>query len=385
VAADGESGFGAHRHDHRRHKAKMDDFVSIIGITQMIAQQMGQRFVEGLELAAKISALLGFFNLLPLPALDGGRLVFLSIEVITRRRVNHRIEQIVHMVGMVILLGLMLLLVAKDLVACLASRTCRKAAPRSGLSRFGWGRRSCPAVRRCLRSLQRRFCCRLLPGVRATLSSQVPARARAGDWAAAVATSDRAAHRAESVCAVVFIGLLLWSIGAAIEQRIKARRFVAWSAAVLLTASLTVALLGRLHALTKSAAGQLPIPIEGAPIFGMVLLGFAQLYGGLQVRMWGVDQLTSGRTLAGFFIAIGLWRMCCAVSGSCWERTCVTLALTFVLLTDHGGQSVWSVWKTLRSKLPSKGRRPRKFEVIDGGGGGGSSRHNHDSARKWLN
>jgi regulator of sigma E protease len=98
-----------------KHKAKMDDFVSIIGITQMIAQQMGQRFVEGLELAAKISALLGFFNLLPLPALDGGRLVFLSIEVITRRRVNHRIEQIVHMVGMVILLGLMLLLVAKDL------------------------------------------------------------------------------------------------------------------------------------------------------------------------------------------------------------------------------------------------------------------------------
>ncbi len=98
-----------------RHKAKMDDFVSIIGITQMIAQQLGQRFVEGLELAAKISALLGFFNLLPLPALDGGRLVFLSIEVVTRRRVNHRIEQIVHMVGMVILLGLMLLLVAKDL------------------------------------------------------------------------------------------------------------------------------------------------------------------------------------------------------------------------------------------------------------------------------
>ena len=36
--------------------------------------------------------------------------------------------------------------------------------------------------------------------------------------------------------ALVFIGLLLWSIGAAIEQRIKARRFVAWSAAVLLTA-----------------------------------------------------------------------------------------------------------------------------------------------------
>ena len=102
-----------------RHKAKMDDFVSIIGITQMIAQQMGQRFVEGLELAAKISALLGFFNLLPLPALDGGRLVFLGIEVVTRRRVNHRVEQIVHMVGLVILLGLMLLLVGKDILRLL--------------------------------------------------------------------------------------------------------------------------------------------------------------------------------------------------------------------------------------------------------------------------
>lgn len=98
-----------------KRKAKLDDFSSIIGITQMIANQLGERFVEGLEFAGKISALLGFFNLLPVPALDGGRLVFLGFEVITRRRVNHRIEQIVHMVGLVILLGLMLLLVFKDI------------------------------------------------------------------------------------------------------------------------------------------------------------------------------------------------------------------------------------------------------------------------------
>ena len=89
--------------------------VSVQGLQAQAARRIsGFADLDGLEFVAMISALLGFFNLLPLPALDGGRLVFLSIEVITRRRVNHRIEQIVHMVGMVILLGLMLLLVAKD-------------------------------------------------------------------------------------------------------------------------------------------------------------------------------------------------------------------------------------------------------------------------------
>lgn len=97
-------------------KPKLDDFESIIGITGRIANQMGAGLITGLEYVGKISALLGFFNLLPIPALDGGRLVFLGFEVFTRRRVNHRVEQIVHLIGLVILLGLMLLLAGNDII-----------------------------------------------------------------------------------------------------------------------------------------------------------------------------------------------------------------------------------------------------------------------------
>ena len=58
---------------------------------------------------------LGCMNLLPIPALDGGRLVFLVFEGITRRPVNPKIESYVHFVGMVLLLFLMLIITFKDI------------------------------------------------------------------------------------------------------------------------------------------------------------------------------------------------------------------------------------------------------------------------------
>ena len=57
---------------------------------------------------AFISVLLGLFNLFPLPALDGGRLVFLAWEAVTRRRVNQRVETAVHTVGFLVLLSFIL-------------------------------------------------------------------------------------------------------------------------------------------------------------------------------------------------------------------------------------------------------------------------------------
>ena len=91
------------------------DFKSPIYIVRIMKEQLGLGAAKGLQFVAMISTLLGFFNLLPLPALDGGRLVFLGWELVTRRPVNQRVEQIVHMVGMILLLGLLLLLVVKDL------------------------------------------------------------------------------------------------------------------------------------------------------------------------------------------------------------------------------------------------------------------------------
>lgn len=55
-----------------------------------------------------ISAYLGAFNLLPFPALDGGRLMFLGYEAATRKRPNPMVEAQIHAVGLVMMLGLML-------------------------------------------------------------------------------------------------------------------------------------------------------------------------------------------------------------------------------------------------------------------------------------
>lgn len=60
---------------------------------------------------------LGCMNLLPIPALDGGRLVFLVIEGIIRKPVNPKIEGYVHFVGMILLLFLMLVITFKDVFA----------------------------------------------------------------------------------------------------------------------------------------------------------------------------------------------------------------------------------------------------------------------------
>lgn len=57
---------------------------------------------------ASLSAYLGAFNLFPFPALDGGRLVFLGYEAVTRRRPNAHIEAVVHLVGFAMIFGLMI-------------------------------------------------------------------------------------------------------------------------------------------------------------------------------------------------------------------------------------------------------------------------------------
>jgi regulator of sigma E protease len=71
-------------------------------------------FSTGIELLMLLSVYLGLFNLFPLPALDGGRLVFLGYELVTRRRANPKIEAMVHMGGIMVLGVVMILVTLHD-------------------------------------------------------------------------------------------------------------------------------------------------------------------------------------------------------------------------------------------------------------------------------
>jgi regulator of sigma E protease len=79
-----------------------------VAIVKTMAKSAAGGFSYFLKFAALISTVLGLFNLLPLPALDGGRFVFLLWEGVTRRPANRRVEEMIHGVGMLALLGLIL-------------------------------------------------------------------------------------------------------------------------------------------------------------------------------------------------------------------------------------------------------------------------------------
>jgi regulator of sigma E protease len=91
-----------------------------VGIAQMVGGAVSATIDTGmwypiLRLSAVLSAALAITNLLPLPALDGGRLLFILIELIRGRRVSPEREGFIHMVGFMFLLGLMLLITVRDL------------------------------------------------------------------------------------------------------------------------------------------------------------------------------------------------------------------------------------------------------------------------------
>jgi regulator of sigma E protease len=74
-----------------------------------------KRVLDLLNLAGLLSISLAFFNVLPIPGLDGGRLFFIIIEAIIGRKVNQKVEGYAHAVGMVVLMGLILLVSIKDI------------------------------------------------------------------------------------------------------------------------------------------------------------------------------------------------------------------------------------------------------------------------------
>ena len=80
--------------------------VTTIKLTSQIASQSFQQF---LEIAAFIGVNLAVFNLLPIPALDGSKVIFCLIEWIRRKPVNRKVEAMIHLVGIVFLFAFAIL------------------------------------------------------------------------------------------------------------------------------------------------------------------------------------------------------------------------------------------------------------------------------------
>lgn len=104
-------------------KASVKEIAGPVGIVNVVGQVVDEAKDEGtgmvlLNLAnfgILLSTNLGVMNLLPLPALDGGRLVFLIIEAIRRKPVPKEKEAMVHFIGMALLMALMVFVLFNDI------------------------------------------------------------------------------------------------------------------------------------------------------------------------------------------------------------------------------------------------------------------------------
>ena len=95
----------------------LNDAAGPVGVVSLVAQQTQQGGLEiYLYLLVILSINLGLMNLIPIPGLDGSRLIFMLIEAIRRKPVNQKIEAGVHLCGYVLLFGIMIFFTFKDVL-----------------------------------------------------------------------------------------------------------------------------------------------------------------------------------------------------------------------------------------------------------------------------
>ncbi|HJB29558.1 MAG TPA: RIP metalloprotease RseP [Candidatus Blautia faecavium] len=102
----------------------VQDLSGPVGVVDAIGDTYEQTKSEGsmimwmnlLNLAVLLSANLGVMNLIPFPALDGGRLIFLFVEAIRRKPVNRQLEGMIHFAGLMLLMVLMVVVMYNDVL-----------------------------------------------------------------------------------------------------------------------------------------------------------------------------------------------------------------------------------------------------------------------------
>jgi len=98
------------------------DLAGPVGIYSITSRALSAGFVSFLTWTALLSVNLGVINLLPIPALDGGRLVFLGYEAITTKKPNRRIENTLHYAMYLMLMGLFVYITFNDILRLLHIR-----------------------------------------------------------------------------------------------------------------------------------------------------------------------------------------------------------------------------------------------------------------------
>ncbi|TFZ39822.1 RIP metalloprotease RseP [Soehngenia longivitae] len=93
-----------------------DDLSGPLGVISAVNQAANQGIISLLYLLAFISVNLGFINLLPFPALDGGRIVFLIVELVRGKPIDQKKEGLIHFIGLILLFALMIFVTYNDIL-----------------------------------------------------------------------------------------------------------------------------------------------------------------------------------------------------------------------------------------------------------------------------
>ncbi len=94
----------------------LDAISGPVGVAEVVGDAVGLGFINLIYLVSLLSANLGVFNLIPFPALDGGRFLFLIIEAIRRKPMKKETESYINFIGLAILFGFMILIMGKDII-----------------------------------------------------------------------------------------------------------------------------------------------------------------------------------------------------------------------------------------------------------------------------
>ena len=87
-----------------------------VGIFTIVDSQAKQGFEALLYLVAYLSINVGVINLLPFPAFDGGRILFLIIEKVFRKPVSKKVENMIHTIGFMLIIGLLIYVTFNDII-----------------------------------------------------------------------------------------------------------------------------------------------------------------------------------------------------------------------------------------------------------------------------